>query len=193
MTQAPIRNQDSPLDTVLAYWETLRGGRTAPARAEIDPAAIARALESCCIAEIVAPGVARFRLAGRAFGDLVGMEPRGMPLSCLFSPSARAELARAILHVGQGARVMLPLRGERQFLGPDLSGDILLLPLADHTGAITRLLGVIQTRGRVTRPGRRFDLAGPETRHAPSAQPPVAPSPQTPPRPALRVIEGGKR
>lgn len=187
MTHAISQTPETPIEAVLAHWERLRGGRTAPTRAEIDPAAIAQALEFCCIAEIVAPGVARFRLAGRVFGKLVGMEPRGMPLSCLFAASARAELARAVLHVAQGARVTLPLRGERQFLSPELHGEIMFLPLTDEQGNISRVLGVLGLQGHIGRSGRRFELAGPEEHN-----PVIAPSPVTSSRPALRVIEGGK-
>ena len=79
-----------PLATqVLRYWDDLRGTRNAPARSEIDPRHISQALEYTFIAEFVTPDIARLRIAGRQFEDLLGMDPRGMPLGVYFSLDAR--------------------------------------------------------------------------------------------------------
>lgn len=160
-------------ETVMAEWDRLRAGRIAPARSEIAPAGLAEVLEFMFVAEIIAPGVARLRLAGQRLYTVLGMEPRGMPLCCLMQPPARAELAEAVKQVAHGARVHLPLRAPRGLGRPGMDGLLLMLPLTDGDGRITRVLGVLETHGQVGRTPRRFDLAGAaspvaltETRHA---------------------------
>lgn len=196
-----------PLATrVLRYWDELRGTRSAPARSEIDPRHISQALEYTFIAEFVTPDIARLRIAGRQFEDLLGMDPRGMPLGVYFSLDARDELALALAQVSQGARAQLPLRGESGLGKPGLDGLLLLLPLTDAAGRITRVLGVLETHGQIGRTPRRFRLAASEVRiTAPIPSPAHSPSPAPSPaaaaspqraapgtRPQLRVIRGGR-
>lgn len=196
---------------VLHYWETVREGRTAPARSEIDPRNISQALEYTFIAEFVTPDIARLRIAGRQFEDLLGMDPRGMPLGVYFSLDARDELALALGQVSQGARAQLPLRGESGLGKPGLDGLLLLLPLTDAAGRISRVLGVLETHGQIGRTPRRFKLAAQQIRITtpPASLPPVvatgfrpaesglaaSPPPIRPAavgRPRLRVIKGGR-
>ena len=182
--QAPEQPCFPAIDAVQAYWEDLRGGRPAPARAEIDPRPLADALNVLFIAERIAPGVARLRLCGQHFSDLLGMEPRGMPLSVLFTAAARDDLARALEQVARGARVALPLRAEKGLGRPGLDGLLALMPLADAQGRITRILGVLETQGQIGRAPRRFALSAP-------VQPHPNPVP-TRGKPALRLVRGGK-
>ncbi|MEM1421046.1 MAG: PAS domain-containing protein, partial [Pseudomonadota bacterium] len=56
--------QHPGLSLVEAYWEGLRAGRLVPRRADVDPRGIDQALEYSFILERIAPGMARFRLAG---------------------------------------------------------------------------------------------------------------------------------
>lgn len=169
----------------LRHWEVLRAGRPMPARDEIDPRELAEALEFLFVAEPVAPGVARIRLAGQHLSALLGMEPRGMPLCAAFEGEARAEVAASVEQVVRhGARALLPVRAAGSLGRPALQGLLGLMPLADAAGATVRLLGVLQTRGGIGRTPRRLDLAGPVERLGPPA--PAGG------RPALRLIRGGR-
>jgi len=196
--------------SVLRYWEQTRGTRVAPARSEIDPRNIAQALEYTFVAELVTPEIARLRIAGRQFEDLLGMDPRGMPLGVYFSLDARDELALALSQVSQGGRAQLPLRGESGLGKPGLDGLLLLLPLTDGQGRITRVLGVLETHGQIGRTPRRFKLAAQDIRITPrprsnpadkvsapetAAPVPAAPVPGRVPgaRPLLTVIKGGRK
>ena len=173
---------------VQSHWESLRDGRVAPARSEIDPRPLSHCLDVMFVAELVAPRVARLRLAGQQLGDLLGMEPRGMPLSVFFTGAARDELGEALSQVSQGARALLPLRADPSLAQPALDGMLALLPLTDTEGRITRVLGVLETRGPIGRAPRRFRLVAP-----PRTQHDIAPS-RVPggQRPNLTVIAGGK-
>ena len=79
-------NRFAMLAEVRGYWEGLRKGSDLPRRDEIDPRGIVGALENTFLLERVAPGVARFRLAGMQLHDLMGMDVRGMPLTALIGP-----------------------------------------------------------------------------------------------------------
>ena len=194
--RAPVLDYPA-VGVVQAYWDSLRAGRAMPARSEIDPKDIAPALDCTFIAEIVAPGIARLRVAGSHLNDLLGMEARGMPLSVYMTGASRAELTQAILQVAQGARAQLPLRSDAGVGKPALDGLLSLMPLRDRAGQATRILGVLETHGQIGRLPRRFRLAGPMTRlvDAPAAVDPatgLAEPPRSQGRPSLTVIEGGR-
>lgn len=180
----------SPVDQVCRYWADLPRVGLAPNRADLDPQAIAQALPHVFIAELVTPRVARLRLVGHALEDLLDMDLRGMPLSALFTSDARPILATAFEQVARGARVLLPLRAERAWGLPEMTGQLALLPLSDATGAITRVLGVLERNGETGRTPRRFAISAPA---------PIALAmPETPTTagrnpPVFRVIMGGKR
>ena len=74
---------DPVLNVVEAYWDGLRAGRIAPARAEVSPRGLSEVLSKCFILERIAPGFARFRVFGRHVGDLMGADLRNIPLSAL--------------------------------------------------------------------------------------------------------------
>ncbi|WP_323036864.1 PAS domain-containing protein [Pararhodobacter sp.] len=169
---------------VQAHYDVLRAGRIAPARAEIDPRPLAEALDVMFVAEVVAPGVARMRLCGQHLNELLGMEPRGMPLSVFFAPEARDDVAKALAQVANGARASLPLRAEKGLGRPGLDGMLVLLPLTDHTGAITRILGVLETCGQIGRAPRKFKL------RASAEMKPVPP--RATGKPVLQLILGGR-
>ena len=84
-----------------AYWEALRGGNLLPKRSEVDPRGIEAALEYAFILERIAPGIARMRIGGSHLNELMGMEVRGMPLTALFAPNARRQIADGLEDVFQ--------------------------------------------------------------------------------------------
>ncbi|WP_417598390.1 PAS domain-containing protein [Pararhodobacter oceanensis] len=180
------------VDTVVSHWEVLRGQKLAPARAQIDPRCLGDCLDKLFIAEQVAPGIARFRLCGQQFTNLLGMEPRGMPLSVLFAHEARGNLAAALRQVAQGVRAVLPLRAEKGLGRPGMDGLLALMPLTDHEGNITRILGVMETHGQVGHAPRKFRLTTPLPQGMERQTSAPAPAPERPSsKPLLRVLKGG--
>ena len=89
----------SPLRQAEAYWSALRDGAGIPKRSQIDPRGLENLLEYAFIVERVAPGIARFRLAGQHLVQLSGMEVRGMPMTALFTPASRATIGAALEQV----------------------------------------------------------------------------------------------
>jgi len=141
------------------YWHALRGDRAVPARSEVDPRRIENALEYAFVLERIAPGMARFRLAGMHLNDIMGMEVRGMPLTAFFTPEARRRVGATLERVFEApARAQLALAGEQGMGRPPLEGRLLLLPLKSDFGDVTRALGCFCTLGPVGRTPRRFDV-----------------------------------
>ena len=144
---------------VHAYWEALRNGRSVPMRSEVDPRGIERALENAFILERVAPGVARFRLAGTHLNELMGMDVRGMPLSAFFTPGVRDALGKVLdAMFGQPEIVDLTLSGERGIGKPLMEARLLMLPLKSDLGVVNRALGCLASIGPIGRAPRRFDI-----------------------------------
>lgn len=154
------RGDFAALQTVRAYWEALRIGRALPRRDQIDPRGLAPALEQVFLAEQVAPGHARIRLAGMHLNDLMGMEVRGMPLTALLDPAARAKLTEALDVVFSGSSALeLQLEAERGIGRPGLEARMLLLPLIGSQGEPNLALGCLCSRGDIGRTPRRFAVA----------------------------------
>lgn len=184
---AQTEARHAPVARALHHWDRLRGGRAMPGRDELDPADLGDALEYLFIAEPVAPGVARLRLAGQHLSLLLGMEPRGMPLCALFDAPARDAIAQAVDQtVRMGLRALMPLGASGGIGRPALDGVMALMPLAAaawETGTQpARLLGALHMRGTIGRTPRRLALAGPVRA--------LPPGPRA--RPALRLIAGGR-
>ncbi|MEL6912866.1 MAG: PAS domain-containing protein [Pseudomonadota bacterium] len=144
-----------------AYWMSVRGNRTVPLRADIDPRGIESALEFSFIAERVTAGVVRFRLAGSQLNELMGMDVRGMPITSLFGPGSRGELVEAIEGVFEGPEVLevaleSPAGPGREALG----AQMIVMPLKSDLGDISRAIGCFPTRGAIGRAPRRFEIAG---------------------------------
>ncbi|NHF72447.1 PAS domain-containing protein [Paracoccus xiamenensis] len=142
-----------------AYWESLRKGRAVPDRAEVEPKGIRRALDYAFILERIAPGAARFRLAGRHLVDVMGMEVRGMPVCSLLNPGSRGRLSDVLETVFKGPQIAeVALQSEAGYGRPLLAGRMLFLPLKSDLGDVTRALGCLVTQGQIGRGPRRFDL-----------------------------------
>ncbi|MDT0683914.1 PAS domain-containing protein [Roseicyclus sp. F158] len=203
----PRENRFSAISAVEAYWREIRASRPVPFRSEIDPRRIEDALEYAFILERIAPGIARFRLAGMHLSDLMGMEVRGMPLTAMFMPEARRPVSDTLERVFTGpAAATLTMAGQRGPGRPQLDARLLLLPLRSDMGDITRVLGCLVSEGPLGRAPRRFELR--QTQISPivmrddgdrtGGSPPVAPrataqgrvSDATPERPGRKSVRG---
>jgi hypothetical protein len=158
------REDDGPgyglLQEVRAYWEALRPDGGLPERASIDPRGLERALEHVFLVERIAPGLARFRIAGMSLTVLMGMEVRGMPLSALFDGPGRERLQGLLEQVFAGPSVLeLALEGERGIGRPSLEGRMILLPVRGDAGGCDRALGCLVAVGPIGRTPRRFSVA----------------------------------
>ncbi len=141
------------------YWDSLRDGRAIPYRSDVEPRGMRPALDYAFILERIAPGAARFRLAGRHLVELMGMEVRGMPFCSLLNPSSRGRLSDVLESVLRAPQIAeLRLHAEAEYARPALQARILLLPLRSDLGDVTRILGCMVAEGEIGRTPRRFDM-----------------------------------
>ncbi|WP_160314466.1 PAS domain-containing protein [Candidatus Rhodobacter oscarellae] len=148
-----------------AYWEGLRDGRLMPNRAEVDPRGLENALEFALMLEMVAPGVARIRVAGMHLSDILGMEVRGMPLTAFFEPAARGKVADILQRVSQRPEVAEVQLSSPAGIGrPAINARLYLAPLSNEGRGGSRLLGCLQSHGGIGRTPRRFTVADVHTR-----------------------------
>lgn len=151
----------SPIRQAEAYWTALREGASIPRRAQVDPRGLRDILEYSFILERIAPGTARFRLAGQHLGLLAGMEVRGMPLTALFTPSARTEIGVALEKLFDGPSVTeFSLKSEARYGHPPIQAHMILLPLKNDAGEIGRALGVIVSDFAGRAAPNRFTITG---------------------------------
>lgn len=192
------------LSSLRAYWEALREEGGIPQRAQIDPRGIENALPIAFLAERIAPGIGRLRVAGSRLNGLMGMEVRGMPISALIDPDSRDGFAAALERVFAGPAIAeLSLRGAPGIAQPRLEGRMLLLPLRAMDGSVSRVLGGLALEGRVGMAPRRLVLgavhltplgpaaaakAAPADEVQPGMAEPAAPFAPKRGRPVLRVI-----
>ncbi|MFV0515497.1 MAG: PAS domain-containing protein [Jhaorihella sp.] len=161
----------SPIRQAEAYWTALRSNADVPSRAQIDPRGLGNVLHHAFMLERIAPGHARFRLAGQHLIELAGMEVRGMPLTAFFVPAARSRIASVLDAVfGRPSVAELTLD-----IVPDRAvgeARMLLLPLRCDRGEISRALGVlVAERAAGALPPCRFDLSATAMRPVGGASP----------------------
>lgn len=148
------------LSQVRAYWEGLREGGALPRRDQIDPRGIAGALEQVFLVERIAPGLARFRLAGMGVSAVLGMDVRGMPLSAVIEPASRDRLGPALETVfREHAALDLWLDCDKSLGRPALQARMVLLPLVSTRGLTDLALGCLALEGDIGRVPRRFTIA----------------------------------
>jgi hypothetical protein len=163
---------------VMDYWESMRDGDALPRRADIDPRRIEGALPYAFILEEIAPGLARFRVAGGHLNDLMGMEVRGMPLSAVFNHTQRNKLLPMIENVFRSPSSLELTLQSRSPGAETTHAELLILPLLDDDGNVTRALGCLVAQGAILSPPYRFQVT--QSRSTP------LPAPTETGQPALR-------
>lgn len=155
----PASMSGSDSRTLLKYWNGMRDGVELPKRSAIDPRAITGMLSKTFILEQIAPGLARFRVAGSHLSDLMGMDVRGMPLSAMLLPAARDELASSLEELFAHPGILRAALVSPGGLGrAELEAELLILPLRDDQGRTTRAIGCFVAHGQITKAPRRFSF-----------------------------------
>lgn len=140
-------------------WWGLSTKGALPLRRNVSAGMIGDALPHAFIAERVAPGHARLRVAGRKLSDLVGTEARGMPLSCLIDTGSRSLLSQRLEQVfSRPAIVDVPVFATRGIGFSALRGRLLMLPLEGDDGTVDRMLGALLLDGATNRRPRRLQI-----------------------------------
>lgn len=141
---------------VMEYWSGLRVGGALPQQMDLDPRGIASALPYVFMLERIAPGIARIKVAGAHMNDLMGMEVKSMPITAFAAPGERSVFLPLIDQVFDGpAMVELGLEAKRAGYAPK-EAEMLILPVEDGYGRVTRALGCLVARGPIVFSPYRF-------------------------------------
>lgn len=117
-----------------AYWEGLRLDGRLPHRSDLDPRGLSGVLDRVFLAERIGRGLVQVRIAGSGLSDFAGLDVRGLPLSVLFAPESRSQLAQVVEEVFVAPAVAELDLGSDRAAGGGLVARLLLLPLADERG-----------------------------------------------------------
>ncbi len=181
-----------------AYWDTIRNGRIAPCRSEIEPSKISGLLRETFIAERSGPLSFCFRLAGPRVCHQFCRELRGLDFLNFWSTKDRHAVAAILRNVVNDGAVGHGTFLARSDATRETDFEFALLPLIHRGSSIDRILGSITaidppfwlgierltafdvTTLHLHRPGS-FSGLTPDT----DAQG------ESPPRRKFRVLEGG--
>jgi hypothetical protein len=184
MGQSPL---PEPLRDIQTYWESLCRLDRLPARAEVDPAGIERALSHAFVLERIAPSVARVRVGGQVLNTFLGTEARGLPFSFGFGMTSRALIGDVLKDVFD-APVTARLWLEDESKAP-CPCEMILLPLAGgRDGAATRILGGLAFGGEQAPRSHRWRLINSERRAINTSQTPLSVCTQATHVPHLRLV-----
>jgi hypothetical protein len=134
--------------TLYHYWESRRGGRLMPRRADIDPLEMRNWLGRMALIDVTSAndnGGARFRyrLVGTALTELRGSDPTGLAVEAAW-PAEDAEIVLAAYRqvVAQKAPVFChPARQLRRDQEPSIG--VMLLPLSSDGETVDLILGYL--------------------------------------------------
>jgi hypothetical protein len=175
---------------VEAYWRGLCPGQDIPARNQIDPRGMEDALKNAFLAERIAAGMAKLRVAGTHISDLMGMEMAGMPLSSMIAPEDRDRFGEAVAALFDTSSVVrATLNAQTGFGRHAMEAHLLLLPLRSDFGDVSRALGVLVSRGRIGRTPRRFEVTKLDILPAFPAEAPSTPTASDRPRPPAEAAK----
>ena len=143
------------LEEAWRYWNAKRVGGALPTREALDARAMQLILGHSMILDRVRPGTVRVRVSGRVANDLMGMETRGLPVRAFFDLLQRGVAADMIDRAFDAPATLeldLISKGDD---GP-IAARMLILPLLDRTGAVTKALAVLVPDRLVADGPRRF-------------------------------------
>ncbi len=167
----------SPIRQAEAYWTALLSEDGVPMRSQIDPRGLENVLQYTFILERIAPGLARFRLAGTHLNQLAGMEVRGMPFTAFFEADARPKVKDTLEQVFSApATAEMGLVSGGGFGRARLQARLILLPLKSDLGDVSRIMGVMLCDGTIGPTPRRFTISDQRIKPVSELQAPAAPA-----------------
>lgn len=129
------------IQALFDYWNTMREGRPAPLRREIQPGDIKRILPHVFILERESGTSFRYRLAGTGLCNVYGMEFRNHNMLSMWQDDCQSSLAHALNDVTANASVSIVEYTAATTDHREATFEMILLPLAQDNGVITRVLG----------------------------------------------------
>lgn len=133
---------------VLSYWHSLKRGKAAPSRQDVQPSALKHILPDLFIAGWSDTDL-RFRLAGTRICELFDAELRDSNFLNLFRPTSRDCIMDAALNAFRNEEA-IHIDVVAEYGGEFLSYELLLMPLRSPNGICDRLLGGLFSQQKQT-------------------------------------------
>ncbi len=147
------QNGNPVLELLERYWREQRLWGTVPNRNRIDPTKIDMALPWTMMLRDNGFGCADIRVAGQMLHKTLGCDPRGQTLDAFFEQTSARTVNDAIAQcLRQPAIIHFPLMVPAGIIRSAQKGMLLLLPLANDNGDVSRLLGAIVGLNTSNRP-----------------------------------------
>ena len=128
---------------IFAYWDALRGERSAPERGEIEPGEIRHVLADTFVLEVAPERTATIRLAGTRICAFFGRELRGEAFDRLWHPDAAEDVHHAIEAVVEEAAGVVAGLSAATEEGASAELEMILLPLRHRGQPHARILGAL--------------------------------------------------
>lgn len=129
------------LETLLAFWERLRGQRSIPSRRDLDISALKPWLGHLMLLDALGNGRFRYRVYGSNVAALFGRDLQGQEVDEL-PPDVREEVRQDYLQVATSRAARFGIL-ERVIADKMHKFGKLTLPLSDDGEAVTKLLAAI--------------------------------------------------
>lgn len=137
--------REAAVKSIYTYWRSLAANDSVPARNAIDPRALKSHLADLFILERLDRAVFGFRLAGTRVCARYGRELRDHDFVRLWPSQQHAQVLSSLNRCLQKPEPLV-LRGNAATLdGQAVPFQVLLLPLCDANGQVTRILGAMIT------------------------------------------------
>ena len=195
---------------LFAYWNELRGARSAPERGDIDPTAIRPVLADTFMLEANAAQGFPVRLAGTRVNGLFDAEQKGREFLSVWRQAERRNVAAVLMTVADGACPVVAGAMAAPAGQAPTPFELLFLPLRHYGRTHARILGLVKaaeapawlgllpvgelslTSLRIVEPGEAMvpTQVAVGQAHAPGPMSFGEVAPTT--RPYLRVIQGGR-
>jgi hypothetical protein len=132
---------------LFAYWNALRGQRSAPERDDVDPSAIRGVLADTLILEFDPARGFPLRVVGTRTNALFLRELRGEPFLDLWREADRPEISAIVTALADEAQPFLIGAAAAPIGFPQVDVEVLLLPLRRRGDTHARALGCCAPRG----------------------------------------------
>ena len=132
---------------LFAYWNALRGARSAPERDDVDPGAIRGVLADTFILEFGPAAGFPLRVVGSRTNALFLRELRGRPFLELWREADRPEIAEIVVALADEAQPFLFGAAAAPLGFPQVDVEVLLLPLRRRGDTHARALGCCAPHG----------------------------------------------
>ena len=140
-------------------WREMCGNELRPSHAGLDPLKMEDTLPFAFVLKRTGPGASRLRVAGQKIHDLFFEDLAGRNFASLFGP-ASAETAAELMEAAftLPAITSFSVVAKRSLGRRPVRGQIILLPMRDQQGEVSRILGAVVTDGTACPHPLRFEI-----------------------------------